>query len=118
MLATIFQLRPWMDFDLGCVMWNAMGHPCCQTFVPWYAGITQAPEGLGRFKTWQEAEKKHMTDAKNKRKNYPNHFYWKFADNWDPTRDPSAEQREILRERKKFEKETPRDYNAFIRKFY
>ena len=104
--------------DRHGVMWNAMGHPCCQTFVPWYAGITQAPEGLGRFKTWQEAEKKHMTDAKNKRKNYPNHFYWKFADNWDPTRDPSAEQREILRERKKFEKETPRDYNAFIRKFY
>ena len=117
-LSTIFQLRPWMDFDLGCVMWNAMGHPCCQTFVPWYAGITQAPEGLGRFKTWQEAEKKHMTDAKDKRKNYPDHFYWKFADNWDPTRDPSAEQREILRERKNFEKETPRDYNAFIRKFY
>lgn len=117
-LSSIFQLRPWMEFDTGCVMWNAMGHPCCQTFVPWYAGITQAPPQLGRFKTWQEAEKKHMTDAKDKRKNYPDHFYWKFADGWDVTHDPSVEQREILRERKKFEKESPKDYNAFIRKFY
>ena len=24
-LATIFQLRPWIEFDTGCVMWNAMG---------------------------------------------------------------------------------------------
>ena len=117
-LSSVFQLRPWMEFETGCVMWNAMGHPCCQTFVPWYAGITVAPEGMGRFKTWQEAEKKHMIDAKDKRKNYPDHFYWKFAEGWDATHDPSVEQREILRERKKFEKESPKDYNAFIRKFY
>ena len=117
-LSTIFQLRPWNDFDSGCVMWNAMGHPCCQTFVPWYAGITEAPAGLGRFKTAQEAEKKHMTDAKDKRKNYPDHFYWKYADGWDITHDTSAEQREIFKERRKFEKENPKDYNAFIRKFY
>lgn len=117
-LASIFQLRPWVEFDMGCVMWNAMGHPCCQTFVPWYAGITEAPAGLGRFKTAQEAEAKHMSDAKDKHKNYPDHFYWKYIDNWDPTYDPSAEQREIFKARKQFEKETPKDYNAFIRKFY
>lgn len=117
-LASIFQLRPWVEFDMGCVMWNAMGHPCCQTFVPWYAGITEAPAGLGRFKTAQEAEAKHMSDAKDKHKNYPDHFYWKYIDNWDPTYDPSAEQREIFKARKQFEKETPKDYNTFIRKFY
>ena len=117
-LSTVFQLRPWMDFDMGCVMWNAPGHPCCQTFVPWYAGITQAPAGLGRFKTVQEAEQKHFSDAKDKRKNYPDHFYWKFVDGWDVTADPSAAQREIFKERKKFEKEPVKDYNAFIRKFY
>ena len=117
-LSTIFQLRPWGDFDTGCVMWNAMGHPCCQTFVPWYAGITEAPAGLGRFKTAQEAEKKHMSDAKDKRKNYPDHFYWKYVDGWDIMHDTSAEQREIFKERRKFEKESPKDYNAFIRKFY
>ena len=117
-LSSIFQLRPWIEFDTGCVMWNAMGHPCCQTFVPWYAGITEAPAGLGRFKTVQEAEKKHFSDAKDKRKNYPNHFYWKYVDGWDVTHDPSAEQREILKERKEFEKASKKDYNAFIRKFY
>lgn len=117
-LSSIFQLRPWIEFDTGCVMWNAMGHPCCQTFVPWYAGITEAPAGLGRFKTVQEAEKKHMSDAKDKRKNYPDHFYWKYVDGWDVTHDPSAEQREIFRERRNFEKESHKDFNAFIRKFY
>lgn len=117
-LSSIFQLRPWIEFDTGCAMWNAMGHPCCQTFVPWYAGITEAPAGLGRFKTVQEAEKKHMSDAKDKRKNYPDHFYWKYVDGWDVTHDPSAEQREIFRERRNFEKESHKDFNAFIRKFY
>ena len=117
-LASIFQLRPWSDFDAGCVMWNAMGHPCCQVFVPWYAGITEAPAGLGRFKTWKEAEKKHMTDAKDKRKNYPDHFYWKYFEGWDITHDPSVEQREVFRARKDFENQKTKDYNAFIRKFY
>ena len=46
------------------------------------------------------------------------HFYWKFVDGWDANYDPSTEQREIFRARRQFEKENPKDYNAFIRKFY
>ncbi|MBO7641202.1 MAG: C69 family dipeptidase [Bacteroidales bacterium] len=117
-LASIFQLRAWMGFDKGCVMWNAMGHPCSQVFVPWYAGITQAPEGLGRYKSPMEAELKHMSNTKDKRKNYPDHFYWKYVDGWDIEVDPSEKQREIMKERRKLEKENNPDYNAFIRKFY
>ena len=117
-LSSIFQLRLNLGYDTGCVMWNAMGHPCSEAYVPWYAGITKTPEGLGRFKTPQEAEKKHFSDAKDKRKKYPNHFYWKYVDGWTVDHDPAQEQREILRERKKFEKESVKDYNAFIRKFY
>ena len=117
-LSSIFQLRGSMGFDKGCVMWNAMGHPCCEVYVPWYAGITQAPEGMGRFKTAEEAEKKHMSDAKDKRKNYPDHFYWKYVDGWDVNLDQSAAQREIFRERNKFEKSNNPDFNAFTAKFY
>ena len=120
-LSTIFQLRPWMDFDLGCVMWNAMGHPCSEVYVPWYAGITKAPMGVGRYPTAQEAEKKHMSASKDLRKKHPSHFYWKFVDHWTVNPDPQekhARQREIFRERGKLEKEAERDYNAFIEKFY
>ena len=117
-LSTIFLLRPKMGFESGCVMWNAMGHPCSEVFVPWYAGVTRAPEGFGRFKTAEEAEKKHMSDSKDKRKNYPDHFYWKYADGWDISRDPSQAQREIFKERRKFEKSSSKDYNAFVAKFY
>lgn len=119
-LSTVFQLRPNLGFDTGCVMWNAMGHPCSQAYVPWYAGMTQAPEGFGRFKTAQEAEKKHMSDAKDKRKNYPKHFYWNYVDNWSVLDDPAEKQREIFRARNKFEKtaDKNKDYNAFVAEFY
>ena len=59
-----------------------------------------------------------MTDAKDKRKNYPDHFYWKYFEGWDITHDPSVEQREVFRARKDFENQKTKDYNAFIRKFY
>jgi len=117
-LSTIFQLRGSMGFDKGCVMWNAMGHPCCEVYVPWYAGITQAPKGLARFDTPQEAEQKHFSDAKDKRKNYPDHFYWKYVDGWSVDLDQSDTQREIMRERNKFEKSNDTNFNAFTAKFY
>ncbi len=119
-LSTIFQLRPWLGFDTGCVMWNAMGHPCSEVYVPWYAGMTEAPKGFGRFKTAQEAEQKHFSDAKNLRKKYPNHFYWKYVDGWSVDSEQSDLRREILRERKKFEKlpDKDKDFNAFVAKFY
>ena len=119
-LSTIFQLRPWLGFDVGCVMWNAMGHPCSEVYVPWYAGLTKTPRGTGRFATAQEAEQKHFSDAKNLRKNYPKHFYWKHVDGWSVSKDQGELRRDILRERKKFEKlsEKEKDFNAFVAKFY
>ena len=117
-LASVFQLRPWMGFDKGCVMWNAMGHPCSQVFVPWYAGITEAPAGLGRYNSPFEAELKHMSNTKDKRKNYPDHFYWKYVDGWNVETDPGEQQREVFKERRKFEKGNDTDFNGFIRKFY
>jgi len=118
-LSSIFQLRPWLGFDLGCVMWNAPGKPCSEVYVPWYAGITQAPAGLGRFSTVQEAEQKHLSDAKDKRKNYPDHFYWKYVDGWNVSNgDPAEKQREVFKARKNFEKSGNKDFNAFIATFY
>ena len=119
-LSSIFQLRPWMGFDTGCVMWLAMGSPLSEVYVPWYAGMTKAPKGMGRFATAQEAEQKHMSDAKNLRKNYPNHFYWKHVDRRNILRDLTEHRRNILRERKKFEKlpDKDKDFNAFVAKFY
>ncbi len=65
-----------------------------------------------------EAELKHMSNTKDKRKNYPDHFYWKYVDGWNVETDPGEQQREIFKERRKFEKGNDTDFNGFIRKFY
>lgn len=82
-VSTIFQLRPFMPEEIGCVMWFAPGHPCSEVFVPWYLGMTEAPKGFTRFKTFEEAENKHFSDAKNLRKRYPDAICWKFVDRWN-----------------------------------
>ncbi len=117
-LSTIFQLRPKMGFDTGCVMWNAMGHPCSEVYVPWYAGVTKAPQGFGRFKNAQEAEKKHFSDSKDMRKKYPDHFYWQYVDGWTPVGNQEEQQREIFKARRQFEKERNKDFNAFLQELY
>ncbi len=59
-----------------------------------------------------------MSNAKDKRKNYPDHFYWKHVDGWSVDVDNKELQREVLKEHRKLEKDPNPDYNAFIRKFY
>ena len=82
-LTTIFQLRSWMNKESGCIAWVAPGHPCSNFFVPLRLGIGKEGPNWARFESWKEAEEKHFTDAKDKRKNYPNGAYWKFVDKWN-----------------------------------
>lgn len=117
-LSSIFHLRNDRMFNDGCVMWLAMGHPCSEVFVPWYAGVTEAPEGMARYDYSYKAERKHFSDAKDLRKRYPDYFYWNHADNWSPYKDNSKKQRAVFAARKKFEESPERDYNAFIRSMY
>ena len=116
--SNVFQLRGRLGFEKGCVMWTAMGHPCCQVYYPFYCGMTEAPALLHRFSTAEEAEQKHFSDAKDMQKNYPDHFYWDYAQNWNPSYDPSQEQRAVFSARKKFEKENRTDFNEFVASFF
>ncbi len=82
-LSTIFQLRNWLPKDVGCIMWNAAGHPCVEPYFPWYLGMNKTVWGFARFKSAQEAEAVHFSDATNMRKNYPGGLYWKFVKRWE-----------------------------------
>lgn len=80
--STIFQLRNWLPVEVGAVMWATAASPCANVYVPWYSGMTQSPEGFTRFSDPAEAIEKHMSDSKEKRKNYPDAIAWKFVDQW------------------------------------
>lgn len=117
-VSNVFQLRGRLGYDKGCVMWTAMGHPCCQVYYPFYCGMTEAPSSLNRYQTSREAEKKHFSDAKDMQKKYPHFFYWDYANNWNPSYDPAEEQRAVFRARNKFERENSEDYNGFATLFF
>lgn len=82
-LSTVFQLRGWLPKGIGNIAWMCAGKPCVGIFVPWYLGADKVPVGWSRFADWKEAEEKHLSDAENKRKNYPDGKYWEVVDRWN-----------------------------------
>jgi len=44
--STVAQLRTDMPVPIGSLLWMCMGRPDCGVYVPWYAGITELPEGF------------------------------------------------------------------------
>lgn len=80
--ASVFQLRNYLPVEIGAVMWTTAASPCAEVFIPWYSGMTVSPEGFTRYDNPFEAIDKHFTDAKDKRKNYPDAIAWKFVDRW------------------------------------
>lgn len=80
--ASVFQLRSWLPVEIGAMVWTTGASPCAEAFIPWYSGMTISPEGFARFEDPQEAIAKHMSDSKEKRKNYPDAAAWKFTDRW------------------------------------
>jgi len=60
--STVFQLRGDMPAAIGAVMWIAMGRPDASIYVPWYAGLTDVPEGYSSGE-WHDAELRHMDPA-------------------------------------------------------
>ena len=84
--STIFQLRKpttGMSPEVANVMWLCIGHPCTEPYIPWYLGMTEAPENFGRYKSYKTAQEQHFKDTKDFRKNYPDGYYWKVVDHFD-----------------------------------
>ncbi|MDE7368875.1 MAG: C69 family dipeptidase [Muribaculaceae bacterium] len=84
--STIFQLRkPTAEMlpEVANVMWLCIGHPCTEPYIPWYLGMTEAPENFGRYKSYKTAQEQHFKDTKDFRKNYPDGYYWKVVDRFD-----------------------------------
>lgn len=78
-LSVVCHMRGWMPKETGCLMWACPGRPCTHPYVPWHLGMTQSPKGWMRYATWQEAEKNHFTDGKDKPQRFPKAAYWKYV---------------------------------------
>ena len=81
-ISVVCQMRSNLPPDVANIMWTSPGRPCSEVFVPWYIGMTQSPAHWTRFSSWQEAEQKHFTDAKDLQANYPQGAYWPHVDRW------------------------------------
>lgn len=46
--AAVFQLRPGMPSEIGCVYWRTTGRPDISVLTPWHVGVTATPEIYGR----------------------------------------------------------------------
>lgn len=115
-LSAIFQLRSNMPVEIGSVMWMTPCHPCVSAYIPWYLGMTEAPENFSRYNNAEEAIQKHMQDTKEMRSNWPGHIFWKYIDSFEKinadyagnifeTRSANADfQEKIFKEQEGFEK--------------
>lgn len=119
-LSSVFQLRSWLPREYGCVAWTAMGHPNTYVYKPWYLGITKVPENFCRFDSAKTAEKKHFSDAKDMRVNYPEHFYWEYVDGWKNIlkKRTKGQQEKQFKAAEKFENSKKKDYNKFVKNLY
>ena len=46
--AAVFQLRPGMPREIGCVYWRTTGRPDISVLTPWHVALTATPEIYGR----------------------------------------------------------------------
>jgi dipeptidase len=44
----VMESRPWMPVEIGTLMWLAPRRCDVQPFIPWYSGITRAPENYAK----------------------------------------------------------------------
>ena len=121
--STIFQLRNWLPVEYGAVMCATAASPCAEVYIPWYCGMTESPIGFERFSTAAEALEKHMSDSKDKRKNYPDGIAWKFVDRWHWVLEDYANrigevkavnskfQQKLFKNQKKFEKSLKKNFS-------
>lgn len=114
--AAVFQLRSDLPAPIASVMWLAPYHPCTEVFTPWYIGMTETPQGYGRYASYKEAQEKHFSDAKDLQKNYPDGFYWGAIDRFEKVnadfhnnigkvaKENDKRQKKLFKDQKKFEK--------------
>lgn len=46
--AAVFQLRPGLPREIGCVYWRTTGRPDVSVLTPWHVAVTATPETYGR----------------------------------------------------------------------
>ncbi len=74
----IAQLRNWLPYEIGSVLWLAPRRPCTQIFIPWYFGITKIPPGfsIGNYVSALENHFVKYDDIKNET---GTHNFWNYV---------------------------------------
>jgi dipeptidase len=99
----VAQLRPEMPVEIGAVLWIAMRRPCTQSFIPWYAGISEIPNGFAKY-DYQWAEKNHKSPEEGTWDRVPVHSYFFYKDYADfVDENYSFRQKEALKKAQKTE---------------
>ncbi len=75
----IAQLRSWMPKEIGTLVWIAPRRPDSQAFIPWYVGITEAPENYA-YLDHQEALKVHFDPPEFYYDKSKVHAFWTFVE--------------------------------------
>lgn len=73
----IAQLRSDMPPEFGALLWTAPRRPCTQSFIPWYSGILEVPDGFGR-NTYDQAIIEHFNPSPDIHIPVPELAYWHY----------------------------------------
>ncbi len=76
----VAQLRSNLPTYIGSVMWLAPYRPCVHPFFPWYAGITEIPDGFYRG-NFTSARDEHFSPDANLYEKNDSLVFWSFYNN-------------------------------------
>jgi dipeptidase len=76
----VFQLRPQMPSEIGCVYWRTTGRPDISVLTPWHVGITSTPEIYSRRGDPQRllSLEQHFQPLPSTFQPDPSRAWWKF----------------------------------------
>jgi dipeptidase len=81
----VAQLRNWLPYEIGNVLWLAPRRPCTQAFIPWYGSITRIPDNysIGNYETALENHFNKYDDIVSETNSHKFWDYVNYADEID-----------------------------------
>jgi dipeptidase len=78
--AAVFQLRPGLPREIGCVYWRTTGRPDISVLTPWHVAVTETPAVYGRRDAPQRLVtlEHHFQPAAEVFQPDPSRAWWKF----------------------------------------
>jgi dipeptidase len=74
----VAQLRNWLPYELGSVLWLAPRRPCTQIFIPWYFSMTKIPSDFS-MGSYESALENHFVNYNDIKSETGTHKFWKYV---------------------------------------